>query len=128
MGSGFSKMKKQARMLQQQYDQIQEEMKTLIVTGVAGNGLVEMTMNGDKELLDIKIKPDCVDKEDIEGLQDLILSACRDAHQKIKETQTSDEQKGNGQRTEHRFCQTSAEIEISRSGYPPDPACCRHQI
>lgn len=85
MGSGFSKMKKQARMLQQQYEQIQEEMKTLIVTGIAGNGLVEVTMNGDKEVLDIKIKPDCVDKDDLEGLQDLLLAACRDAHLKIKE-------------------------------------------
>lgn len=85
MGSGFSKMKKQARMLQQQYDQIQEEMKALVVTGTAGNGLVEVTMNGDKEVLDIKIKPDCVDKDDLEGLQDLLLAAFRDAHQKVKE-------------------------------------------
>ena len=85
MGSGFSKMKKQARMLQQQYEQIQEEMKSLIVTGIAGNGLVEVTMNGDKELLGIKIKPDCVDKEDLEGLQDLIMAAHSDALQKIKE-------------------------------------------
>lgn len=85
MGSGFSKMKKQARVLQQQYEQMQEEMKSLIVTGVAGNGLVEVSMNGEKEVLDIKIKPDCVDKDDLEGLQDLILAACRDAHQKIKE-------------------------------------------
>ena len=85
MGSGFSKMKKQARLLQQQYEQLQEEMKSIAVAGIAGNGLVEITMNGDKEILNIKIKPDCVDKEDVEGLQDLILAAFHDAHQKVKE-------------------------------------------
>lgn len=85
MGSGFSKMKKQARLLQQQYATMQEEMKNLSVIGTAGNGLVEITMNGEKEISNIKIKPDCVDKDDIEGLQDLIMAAYRDAYQKVKE-------------------------------------------
>jgi DNA-binding YbaB/EbfC family protein len=85
MGSGFSKMKKQAKMLQQQYSQMQDEMQALKVTGVAGSGLVEVVMNGDKEILEVKIKPDCVDKDDLEGLQDLIIAACSDAHAKIKE-------------------------------------------
>lgn len=83
MGSGFSKMKKQAKLLQQQYSQIQEQMKNLVVTGSAGNGLVSVTMNGDKEPLSIKIKPDCVDKNDIEGLEDLLLAAYRDALQQV---------------------------------------------
>ena len=89
MGSGFSKMKKQARMLQQQFSQMQEEMKNLIVIGSAGNGLVQLEMNGDKEVLKITIKPDCVDKDDVEGLQDLILAAFKDAEGKVKQ-QTSD--------------------------------------
>jgi DNA-binding YbaB/EbfC family protein len=89
MGSGFSKMKKQARMLQQQFSQMQEEMKNLIVVGSAGNGLVQVEMNGDKEVLKITIKPDCVDKDDVEGLQDLILAAFKDAEDKVKQ-QTSD--------------------------------------
>lgn len=85
MGSGFSKMKKQAKLLQQQYSQLQEQMKSLVVTGSAGNGLVTITMNGDKETLGIKIQPDCVDKNDVEGLEDLILAAYRDAFQKVAE-------------------------------------------
>lgn len=85
MGSGFSKMKKQARALQQQYETMQEEQKAKRITGTAGNGLVEVVMNGEKELLEIKIKPDCVDKDDIEGLQDLILAAVHNACEKIKE-------------------------------------------
>lgn len=93
MGSGFSKMKKQARLLQQQFSQMQEEMKTLVVTGSAGNGLVKIEMNGEKEVLKVTIKPDCVDPEDIEGLQDLILAAFKDAEAQVKQ-QTSDSQVG----------------------------------
>lgn len=85
MGSGFSKMKKQAKLLQQQYQQMQEEIKGLVVTGSSGNGLVEIDMNGEHEALAIRIKPDCVDKDDLEGLQDLILAALKDAAAKIKE-------------------------------------------
>lgn len=85
MGSGFSKMKKQAKMLQQQFTQMQDEMKNLVVTGEAGNGLVTIEMNGDKEILKMKIKPECVDKEDVEGLEDLVIAAFKDAMSKIKE-------------------------------------------
>jgi DNA-binding YbaB/EbfC family protein len=94
MGSGFSKMKKQAKMLQQQFSQMQEEMKSLVVTGSAGNGLVQIEMNGDKEVLRVNIKPDCIDKNDIEGLQDLIIAAFKDAETQVKQ-QTSDASTGN---------------------------------
>lgn len=83
MGSGFSKMKKQARMLEEQMQQMKDEMQNTLVEGISGNGLVTVTLNGDKELKKISIKPDCVDKEDIEGLQDLILAAFDDARQKV---------------------------------------------
>lgn len=96
MGSGFSKMKKQARALQEQFSQMQEELKSMRVTGVAGSGLVEVVMNGDKEVLDIKINPDCVDKEDLEGLQDLIVAAIQDGANKVKEQSPDDSLGGMG--------------------------------
>ena len=83
MGSGFSKMKKQAQMLQEQMQQMREEMQNTLVEGSSGNGLVTVTLNGDKELKKIIIKPDCVDPQDVEGLQDLILAAFDDARQKV---------------------------------------------
>ena len=83
MGSGFSKMKKQAKLMEQQLETMRNEMKNKQVTGVSGNGLVTVTLNGEKELLEIKIKPECVDSSDLEGLQDLIKAACEDAYQKI---------------------------------------------
>lgn len=85
MGSGFSKMKKQAKLLQNQFTQIQEELKKKIVEASSGNGLVKVKINGAKELVEIKIKPECVDKNDLEGLQDLIISAHNLAIEKIDE-------------------------------------------
>ena len=83
MGSGYSKMKKQAKMMEQQLESMRSEMKNKQVTGTSGNGLVQVVLNGDKELLEIKIKPECVDANDLEGLQDLIKAACDDAYSKL---------------------------------------------
>ena len=84
MGSGFSKLKKQAKQFESQYAKMQEEMRALEVTGSAGNGLVTVVLNGEHELKDLKIKPACVDPNDIEGLQDLIRAAYAEAHAKIQ--------------------------------------------
>lgn len=85
MGSGYSKMKKQAKQFQDQLAKMQEDMQDLEVIGSAGNGLVEVTLSGEKELKKITINPECVDPEDIEGLQDLILVAFNDAASKIQD-------------------------------------------
>lgn len=82
MGSGYSKMKKQAKLMEQQLEAMRTEMKNKQLIGVSGNGLVTVTLNGEKELQSIKIKPECVDPSDLEGLQDLIKAACDDAYSK----------------------------------------------
>lgn len=84
MGSGFLKKKKQAREMQQQIMELQNRMKDVQAVGTAGNGLVTITLNT-SEIKDIKIKPECVDPEDIEGLQDLIKAAYKDAATKLDE-------------------------------------------
>jgi DNA-binding YbaB/EbfC family protein len=83
MGSGYSKMKKQAKLMEQQLEMMRHEMKSKQVTGSSGNGLVTVIMNGEKEVQAVKIKPECVDPQDLEGLQDLIQAACADAYKKI---------------------------------------------
>ncbi|MGB7979155.1 MAG: YbaB/EbfC family nucleoid-associated protein [Chlamydiales bacterium] len=83
MGSGFSKMKKQARLMQEQFSQAKNKMETTLVEGSAGNGLVVVVLNGAKELKKITIQPECV--SDVEGLQDLIIGAFEDAASKIKD-------------------------------------------
>ena len=83
MGSGFSKMKKKARAFEQQMSKMREEMQTTTVEGSSGNGLVTVVLSGEKEIKQIRIKPECVDPNDLEGLQDLIKAACEDAYKKI---------------------------------------------
>lgn len=87
MGTGFSKKKKQAREFQQQLSQMQAKIQETEVTGSAGNGLVTLVMTGEHALKEIKIKPECVDPEDVEGLQVLIKAAHEDALKKLNEQQ-----------------------------------------
>jgi len=86
MGKGFAKKKKQARMMQDQLTKMQEQMEKAEVTGSAGNGLVTIVLSGQHEMKSIKIKPDCVDPEDIEGLEDLVKAAYKDAMDKLSES------------------------------------------
>lgn len=83
MGSGFSKRKKQAKALQSQFAELQNSLKEKEVIGTAGNGLVTVTLSGDGDLKQIKIKPECVDPEDVEGLEDLIKAAFKQASDQI---------------------------------------------
>jgi DNA-binding YbaB/EbfC family protein len=85
MGKGFAKRKKQARAMQEQFMKLQEEMKDINEEGSAGNGLVKISLNGDYEITNVKINPECVDPEDIEGLETLIKAAHKDACAKVKE-------------------------------------------
>lgn len=88
MGTGFSRKKKEAKLLQEQFSKLQNQMQNTEVVGQAGNGLVNLTLSGDGDLKQIKIKPECVDPEDIEGLETLIKAAHADAQAKLK-AQTS---------------------------------------
>ena len=85
MGTGFSRKKKEAKLMQQQFSQIQEQMSQVEIKGTAGNGLVTITLTGDGEMKTIKINPECVDKEDVEGLELLIKAAYHDAQKHLKE-------------------------------------------
>ncbi len=89
MGSGFAKRKKEARLMQQKFSEMPEKLKHESAVGSAGNGLVTVTLNGENEMTDIKIKPDCVDPEDIEGLQDLIRAAYNDAAKKLEKSSSA---------------------------------------
>lgn len=87
MGSGFSKMKKQARMMQEQISQLKGNLQNTLIEGASGAGLVTITLNGEKELKKILIKPECL--TDVEGLQDLIIAAFQDASRKVDATQSA---------------------------------------
>lgn len=83
MGSGFSKQKK---AFKEAMAAMQADLKTKSVTGSSGNGLVTITLNGEHQVQSLKIKPECVDPEDLEGLEILIKAAFNDAASQLKES------------------------------------------
>jgi len=89
MGTGFAKKKKQAKAFQSQFAELQSSLKEKEIVGTAGNGLVTVTMTGDGDLKQIKIKPECVDPEDVEGLEDLIKAAFKHASEQMSADQPS---------------------------------------
>lgn len=89
MGSGYAKAKKQAKLMEQQLKTMRNELQNKKVTGTSSANLVTVVLNGGKELLEIKIQPECLDPNDPEGLQDLIKAACEDAYQQLSSEQSS---------------------------------------
>lgn len=75
---------RQAQKMQEEAMRAQQEVEESEVEGVASNGLVKVVMNGNKDLVSLKINPEMVDPEDVEMLEDLIVVAFNDASQKIE--------------------------------------------
>ena len=78
----IQQMMKQAQQMQ---ERMQKEMAALRVEATAGGGMVTVAVNGEKQLLSLKIDPEVVSKDDVEMLQDLIVAAINDAHRKVEE-------------------------------------------
>ena len=63
----------------------QEKLKEERIVGTAGGGMVAVTVTGHKEVVDVEIKEEAVDPDDIEMLQDLVLAATNEAMNKADE-------------------------------------------
>ena len=79
---------KQAQKMQEEMERVQSELETKTEEASAGGGMVEVTANGKKELLSVKIKPEVVDPDDIETLEDLVMVAVNDAIKKADDMMT----------------------------------------
>ena len=88
-GGNMQNLARQAQKLQQQMAKMQEELEAREYEASAGGGMVTVKVSGKKELLSIEIKPEAVDPDDVEMLQDLVLSAVNSA---LKEAATTVEQ------------------------------------
>ena len=78
-------MIRQAQKMQQEMLKAQEEIEQTDFDASSGGGAVTVKMNGKKELTEINIKPEACDPDDVEMLQDLILTAINDVIQKVDE-------------------------------------------
>lgn len=78
-GANMNNMIKQAQKMQADMAKAQADLEEKVIETSAGGGMVTVKANGKKEILEINIKPEVVDPEDIEMLQDLVLTAVNDA-------------------------------------------------
>lgn len=96
IGGGQQNMQsmiKQAQKMQEEMEAVQEELNDREYTVSAGGGAVECTMNGKKEVLAIKIKPEAMDPEDPEILEDMIKGAINEAIRKVEEVHNAEMEK-----------------------------------
>lgn len=85
MGGNMNNLLKQAQKLQKQIEDMKEEIEKRTVEVSSGGGAVTVVVTGKKEIVDIKIKQEVVDPDDVEMLQDLILAALNEALNKAGE-------------------------------------------
>lgn len=83
----IKKIQKMSKDLQAGMETMKDQLADKIVEGAAGGGVVAVKVNGNQELVEIKIKPEAVDPSDIEMLQDLILAAVNQGITKSKDLQ-----------------------------------------
>lgn len=79
-------MMKQAQQMQ---ERLQKQMTEMRMEASAGGGMVVVVINGNKQLLSIRLDPDVVAKDDVGMLQDLIVAAINDAQRKVDEALAS---------------------------------------
>lgn len=83
--NNMSSMIKQAQKMQEQMEKAQEEINAKEYTTTVGGGVVEIKMTGDKVLREVILKPEIVDPEAIEDLQDLIVSGVNEVLRKVEQ-------------------------------------------
>ena len=74
-----AEMQARIQQMQEQVNAAQEAVEAQEFTASVGGGVVEAKVNGKKEVLAVTIKPEAVDPEDVEMLQDLVVSAVNEA-------------------------------------------------
>ncbi|HOA80318.1 MAG TPA: YbaB/EbfC family nucleoid-associated protein [Defluviitaleaceae bacterium] len=85
MPGNMNNLLKQAQKMQKEMEKMQQELEEKDVTATAGGGAVEVVFNGKKQLQSINIKPEVVDPDDIEMLEDLILAAVNEGLRQVDE-------------------------------------------
>ena len=90
----MQQMMKQAKMMQKKMAEVQEELKNMEFEASAGGGAVKAKVNGDQEILEIKLNNEMIDADDLDMVEDMVMVAVNDA---LK--QSKDEAKNNSNYT-----------------------------
>jgi len=84
-GGGMGDLVRQAQKMQQRMAEVQQGLKERIVEGTAGGNMVRVFVNGQQEIVGVKIDPQVIDPKDPAMLEDLILAAARQGLKKSRE-------------------------------------------
>lgn len=84
--TGGGNMMKRIQEMQENMQTLQQELAVAEYNATSGGGAVDVTINGSHEIKSIKIKPEVVDPEDVEMLEDMLLAALNEAVRKADET------------------------------------------
>lgn len=85
MPGGMNNLMKQAQRVQRQMEEMQKELEAKEFEGTAGGEAVKVVVTGKKQMVSVTLKPEVVDPDDIEMLQDLIVAAINEALRQIDE-------------------------------------------
>lgn len=88
-GGNMNNLMKQAQAMKKQMENMQKEVEQAEFDITSGGGAVSVKINGKKEVLSIRIKPEVVDPEDVEMLEDLVLTAVNEAIRKVEDETTN---------------------------------------
>ncbi len=88
-GMNINQLMKEAKKMQTDMEKSQEELAAKEFEATSGGGAVYAKVSGSKEIKEIKIKPEVVDPEDVEMLQDLIISCLNEALRKVDSEQAA---------------------------------------
>ena len=94
-GANMNQLLRQAQKMQADMMKTQEDIESKEVEITSGGGAITLTMTGKKRVKSIKINPDVVDKEDVEMLEDLVLTAVNEGISKIEEISENEMKKYN---------------------------------
>lgn len=95
-GGNMQQLLKQAQKMQQDIARIQAALEEMEVTASSGGGMVTVVVSGKKKVKSIAIKPEAVDPDDVEMLQDLVLAAVNEAMGKAEELSEHEMAKATG--------------------------------
>ena len=89
-GMNMNNIMKQAKKMQEEMQKSQEELSNKEFDSTAGGGAISVKVTGEKIIKEIKIKPDVVDPDDVEMLEDLILTCVNEALRKVDSAQSQE--------------------------------------
>lgn len=89
MQSLMAQAQKMQRQMQEKMEKAEEELNNAEIEGTAGGGMVTVVVDGHKNVKSVSIRPEAVDPEDVEMLEDLIVAALNEANSKATEMENS---------------------------------------